>query len=89
MKNYTRAFGTHKIFHYLLVQQKVISNTYSFTKQEWPIVNFTQIIYTIPAPKAKLIAFGVKLEAMEKFTSERQYTLSLSLVKGNIHYLFH
>ena len=53
------------------------------------IVNFTQIIYTIPAPKAKLIAFGVKLEAMEKFTSERQYTLSLSLVKGNIHYLFH
>ena len=53
------------------------------------IVNFTQIIYTIPAPKAKLIAFGVKLEAMEKSTSERQYTLSLSLVRGNIHYLFH
>ena len=37
MEMYTRAFGTRIHFHYLLVQQQVISNTYSFTKQEWPI----------------------------------------------------
>ena len=35
MKMYTSAEGTSIQFHYLQVQQQVISNTYEFTKQEY------------------------------------------------------
>ena len=60
MKNFTSAEGTSKIFHYLQVQQKVISNTYEFTKQEYHCQDVTNNLRLFHKIKIKWYASNEK-----------------------------